>query len=61
MVKFGCWTLAPCRDSAAIIEASDQDHTILRPGWFTQDAAIEYRITQKGEPFQGHNVSLNCL
>ena len=25
------------------------------------DANIEYRLTQKGEPFQGHDVSLNSL
>jgi uncharacterized protein YbjT (DUF2867 family) len=44
-----------------VIEASDLDYTILRPGWFTRDAAIAYRITQKGEPFQGHDASLNGL
>jgi len=47
------------RDAAAVIEASDLDYTILRAGWFTQEKAIDYRVTQKGEPFQGHNVSLN--
>jgi uncharacterized protein YbjT (DUF2867 family) len=53
--------LDPYRDSAAVIEASDLDYTILRPGWFTRDEAIDYRITQKGEPFRGHDVSLNSL
>jgi uncharacterized protein YbjT (DUF2867 family) len=53
--------LDPYRDSAAVIEASDLDYTILRPGWFTRDAAVDYRITQKGEPFQGHDVSLNSV
>jgi hypothetical protein len=53
--------LDPYRDSAAVIEASDLDYTILRPGWFTQDEAINYRITQKGDPFKGHDVSLNSL
>ena len=53
--------LDPYRDSAAVIEASDLDYTILRPGWFTQDEEIDYRITQKGEPFQGHDVSLNSV
>jgi nucleoside-diphosphate-sugar epimerase len=43
--------LDPYRDSAAAIEASDLAYTILRPGWFTTDTAIDYRITQKGEPF----------
>jgi uncharacterized protein YbjT (DUF2867 family) len=53
--------LDPYRDSAALIEQSDLDYTILRPGWFTQDEAIDYQITQKGEPFRGHDVSLNSL
>jgi uncharacterized protein YbjT (DUF2867 family) len=53
--------LDPYRDAAAVIEASDLDYTILRPGWFTQDEAIDYRLTQKGEPFLGHDVSLNSL
>ncbi len=53
--------LDPYRDSAALIEQSDLDYTILRPGWFTHDEAIDYRITQKGEPFKGHDVSLNSL
>ena len=53
--------LDPYRDSAAVIEASDLDYTILRPGWFTQDDEISYQITQKGETFSGHDVSLNSL
>jgi uncharacterized protein YbjT (DUF2867 family) len=53
--------LDPYRDAAAVIEASTLDYTVIRPGWFTQDAAIDYRITQKGEPFHGHDVSLNSL
>lgn len=53
--------LDPYRDSAAVIEASDLDYTVLRPGWFTQDAKVDYQITQKGEPFHGHDVSLNSL
>ena len=53
--------LDPYRDSAAVIEASDLDWTILRPGWFTHDEGIDYRVTQKGEPFRGHDVSLNSL
>jgi uncharacterized protein YbjT (DUF2867 family) len=45
------------RKSAAIIEASDIDYTILRPGWFTNKDEIDYETTQKGEPFKGHEVS----
>lgn len=53
--------LDPYRDSAAVIERSELDYTILRPGWFTRDAEIAYQITQKGQPFIGHNVSLNSV
>ena len=53
--------LDPYQDSAALIEASDLDYTILRPGWFTRDKAVSYQLTQKGEPFRGHDVSLNSL
>ena len=53
--------LDPYRDSAALIEASGLDYTILRPGWFTRDAAVSYQLTQKGEAFRGHDVSLNSL
>ncbi|QIZ08786.1 NAD(P)H-binding protein [Priestia megaterium] len=49
--------LDPYRDSAAVIEASDLDYTILRPGWFTYEDEIDYTITQKVEPFIGHDVS----
>jgi uncharacterized protein YbjT (DUF2867 family) len=49
--------LDPYRKSAAIIEVSDLDYTILRPGWFTNKDEIDYETTQKGEPFKGHDVS----
>jgi uncharacterized protein YbjT (DUF2867 family) len=55
-IGFGCMGL---RDSAVVIEASDLDYTILRPGWFTHDDEVSYQVTQKGEPFRGHGVSLN--
>jgi uncharacterized protein YbjT (DUF2867 family) len=53
--------LDPYRDSAAAIEASDLEYTILRPGWFTQEPGGSYRLTQKGEPFEGHDVTLDSL
>jgi hypothetical protein len=43
------------------LESSDLDYTVLRPGWFTQDEEISYRLMQKGEPFKGHDVSLKSL
>ncbi len=53
--------LDPYRDAAALIEASDLDFTILRPGWFTSDKSVDYRLTHKGEPFRGHDVSLDSV
>jgi uncharacterized protein YbjT (DUF2867 family) len=53
--------LDPYRKSAEIVEASDLDFTILRPGWFTNKNEIDYEITQKGEPFKGHDVSRKSL
>jgi uncharacterized protein YbjT (DUF2867 family) len=53
--------LDPYRDSAAAIEASDLDYTIVRPGWFTHDEAVAYDVTAKGQPFKGHGVSLNSV
>lgn len=51
----------PYRDAADIIEASDLDYTILRPGWFNREPSDHYRLTKKGEPFIGHDVTLNGL
>ncbi|MBT2734758.1 SDR family oxidoreductase [Bacillus sp. ISL-7] len=53
--------LNPYRKSAAVIEASDLDYTILRPGWFTNRDEIDYETTQKGEPFKGHDVSRKSI
>ena len=36
--------LDPYRDSAALVDTSDLDYTILRPGWFTHDDAIELKV-----------------
>ncbi|MFL5357865.1 SDR family oxidoreductase [Archangium sp.] len=49
--------LDPYRKSAEVIEASDLDYTILRPGWFTHGDEIDYELTQKGQPFKGGQVS----
>lgn len=44
--------LDPYRKSAAVIEASDLDYTILRPEWMNDKDEIDYETTQKGEPFK---------
>jgi len=46
----------PYRKSAAVVEASDLDYTVIRPAWFT-DGAVNYEITHKGQPFRGSEVS----
>lgn len=48
--------LRPYRRAADVIEQSDLDYTILRPGWY-DDGPAEYELTKKGEPFGGHDVS----
>lgn len=53
--------LDPYRNSAALIEQSDLDYTILRPGWFTHAPEGPYRTTQKGQPFEGHEIALDSL
>lgn len=53
--------LDPYRDSAAVVEASDLDYTVLRPAWFTDDPTVDYALTQKGEPFRGGSVSRASL
>ncbi len=53
--------LHPYRESAALIEQSDLDYTILRPGWFTRAPEGPCQITQKGEPFRGHDIALDSL
>lgn len=44
--------LEPYCKSAAIVEASDLDYTILRPAWLNDKDEIAYGTTQKGEPFK---------
>ena len=42
--------LDPYRDSAALIEASDLDYTILRPGWFTRESEGPCRSHRRASP-----------
>ncbi|MCR1863703.1 NAD(P)H-binding protein [Limosilactobacillus reuteri] len=44
------------RKAADVIEASDLDYTIIRPGWL-DNGPVNYELTKKGEPFGGHDVS----
>ncbi|MEG9487525.1 NAD(P)H-binding protein [Mannheimia indoligenes] len=53
--------LEPYRQSAAVIETSKLDYTIVRPGWFTNDSKVQYQLTHKGESFKGHSVSRKSI
>ena len=49
--------LKPYRRLADIIEAADQEYTILRPTWFTNADEVDYETTRKGEPERGSVIS----
>lgn len=44
--------LEPYCRSAALVEASDLDYTIVRPAWLNNTDEIDYETTQKGDPFK---------
>jgi uncharacterized protein YbjT (DUF2867 family) len=44
--------LDPYRKSAAIIEGSSLDYTIIRPAWLSDENQIAYGTTHKGEAFR---------
>ena len=52
--------LRPYREAADVIEASDLNYTVIRPGWFI-GGPVNYEVTHKGEPFGGHDVSINSI
>lgn len=43
--------LDPYRDSAACVEQSGLDFTVIRPAWLNDDDEIAYGLTRKGEAF----------
>lgn len=49
------------RDAADMIEVSDLDYTIIRPGWFDSSEDTDYEITVKDNPFGGHDVSRKSI
>lgn len=52
--------LKPYRKAADVIEASDLNYTVVRPGWFTS-GPVNYEVTRKGQPFGGHDVSISSI
>jgi uncharacterized protein YbjT (DUF2867 family) len=53
--------LKPYRKAADAIEASNLEHTILRPTWFTNADEVDYETTRKGEPEKGSVISQQSL
>lgn len=53
--------LDPYRDSARVVEETDLDCTVVRPGWFRRGRSEPVALTQKDEPFVGHDVTLDGL
>lgn len=51
--------LDPYRESAAVIEASALDYTILRPAWLDDQDIVAYGITQKGEAFRAAGATVS--
>lgn len=51
--------LNPYRDSAALIEQSGLDYTIIRPEWLNNHDEINYGTTQKNEPFKNANATVS--
>lgn len=48
------------RNAADVVEGSDLNYTVIRPGWFT-NGPVNYEVTRKGEPFGGHDVSIASI
>lgn len=46
--------LEPYREATDVIEASNLDYTILRPGWFDNSPDISYHLFDKGEVIRGN-------
>ncbi|BDR52931.1 NAD(P)-dependent oxidoreductase [Bombiscardovia nodaiensis] len=53
--------LADYRRAADVVEGSDLDYTVIRPGWFIDGEDPDYQITHKGEPFGGHDVCVSSI
>lgn len=49
------------RAAADVVEASDLNYTVIRPGWFDNGSDTDYQVTKKGEPFGGHDVSRQSI
>ena len=53
--------LRPYRQAADILENSDLDYTILRPGWFDNSSDTSYELIPKGEAIYGNDISRKAI
>lgn len=51
--------LDPYRDSAAIVEGSGLDYTVIRPAWLNDEDEIAYGTTAKGKPFANPSATVS--
>jgi uncharacterized protein YbjT (DUF2867 family) len=51
--------LDPYRESAAVIEASDLDYTVLRPAWLDDQDIVAFGTTRKGEAFRASGATVS--
>lgn len=68
--EFGRWNkdylgdyLTTYHAAAQVIQKSDLDYTVVRPGWLTDEDNTEYETTSenKNEPFKGTQVSRKAV
>ena len=48
------------RNASDVVEASDLNYTVIRPGWY-DNGPVDYEVTTEGEPFGGHDVSRRSI
>ncbi|MBM7642271.1 NAD(P)H-binding protein [Streptococcus loxodontisalivarius] len=53
--------LKPYRKAADLLEASDLDYTILRPGWFDNNSDQSYQLFPKGEIITGNTIARSAI
>lgn len=49
------------RQAADLLEASDLDYTILRPGWFDNSSDTSYELIPKGDVIYGNDISRKAI
>ncbi|BDR57834.1 NAD(P)H-binding protein [Xylocopilactobacillus apicola] len=59
--SIGHETMEDTRRAASLIENSDLNYTIIRAGYMTDAAEIDYELTEKGETFKGTTVSRQSI